>query len=118
MQFEVRALRDNSVTSVLVDALSVADALAQVAAQSLLPLSARATGALASRRLASSGARLSLTLFSQELLALLEGGLTIVEAIDVLHEKESRPTVKGLYGLIARGLTEGKSFSACLTELP
>ena len=116
MQYVVRALRRNTVTSVAIEAINEADARAQVLAQSLQPLSVRAAGSLGRTR--KSAARLSLILFSQELLALLEGGLTIVESLDVLHEKESRPAIKNLYGLIARGLAEGKSFSACLADLP
>ncbi len=118
MQYEVRALNGNTVASVLVEALSDADARSQVAARSWQPLSVRAA---AGRSAAANRARrqhLSLTLFSQELLALLEGGLSIVEALDVLHEKETRPAVRSVYGLIVRGLKEGKSFSACLTEMP
>jgi len=115
MQFEVRALHRNELTSLRVDALDEADARAQVAARALQPISiAPVRGAL--RR--ASGPRLSLTLFSQELLALLEGGLTIVESVNVLHENETRPALRGLYASIARGLSEGKSFSACIEEMP
>ena len=117
MQYVVRALRRNTVTSVAIEALNEADARAQVLARSLQPLSVRAAGSGFARTRAPA-ARLSLVLFSQELLALLEGGLTIVESLDVLHEKESRPAIKSLYGLIARGLAEGKSFSGCLADLP
>ena len=118
MQYEVRALRHNTVTSLRVEALNDADARAQVVAQSLRPLSVRHVGHGFAGWRGAGSARLSLVLFSQELLALLEGGLTIVESIDVLHEKESRPAIRSLYGEIARGLTEGKSFSACLLERP
>src|SRR6185312_8028088 len=98
MQYVVRALRRNTVTSVAIEALNEADARAQAIAQSLQPLSVRAANSgLTRTRLAKSN--LSLILFSQELLALLEGGLTIVESLDVLYEKESRPPIKSLYGL-------------------
>jgi len=117
MQYEVRALQGNVVTSVRIEALNESDARSQVIARSLQPLSVRMAG----RGLKRMGARssgLSLLLFSQELLALLEGGLTIVESIDVLAEKEARPAVRTLYARIARGLTEGKSFSACIEDVP
>ena len=42
----------------------------------------------ASRLRASRRARLSLVAFSNELVALLEAGLSLVEAIDALTEKE------------------------------
>jgi general secretion pathway protein F len=118
MQYEVRALSSNAVISVFVEALSEAEAKGQVRAQSLQPLTARTVSAHRGGARARRAARVSTLLFSQELLALLEGGLTIVEAIDVLREKESSPGVRALYLAIGRGLAEGKSFSACCSELP
>jgi general secretion pathway protein F len=118
MQYEVRALHKNTVASVIVEALSDADARSQIAARSMQPLSVRAAGRNWFSKPGAARIRLSLTLFSQELLALLEGGLSIVDALEVLYEKEARPTVRSLYGLIVRGLKEGKSFSACLNDLP
>lgn len=118
MQFEVRALQGNAVTSIRIDALSAEDARVQAIARSLQPLSVRAARSGWSRGGGSRHRDLSLLLFSQELLALLEGGLTIVESIDVLAEKETRPAARSLYARIARGLVEGKSFSACLADVP
>ena len=118
MQYEVRALQGNVVTSVRVEALNEADARAQALARALHPLSVRAAGGKLSRERYSQAAGVSLLLFSQELLALLEGGLMIVESIDVLAEKETRGAVRSLYARIARGLSEGKSFSACIEDAP
>jgi len=117
MQFEVRALQGNVVTSVEIEALSEADARSQAIARSLQPLSVRLRRSGIALGTGTKSPGLSLLLFSQELLALLEGGLTIVESIDVLAEKESRPAVRALYGRIARGLMEGKSFSTCIEEM-
>ncbi|RPI40987.1 MAG: type II secretion system F family protein, partial [Betaproteobacteria bacterium] len=118
MQFQVRALQGNVVTSVNIEALNEADARSQAIARSLTPLSVRANRGRLARATRSRSSGLSLLLFSQELLALLEGGLTIVESIDVLGEKETRPAVRTLYARIARGLIEGKSFSGCIEEMP
>jgi general secretion pathway protein F len=118
MQYEVRALNRNVVTSVLVEAMSEAEARSQVAAQSLQPLSVTLARRGIAAAVSAKPARISLPIFSQELLALLEGGLTIVESIDVLLEKEARPSTRALYAGIARGLAEGKSFSACTADLP
>lgn len=118
MLYEVRALQGNVVTSVRVEALNEADARSQVSARALQPLSVRHAGHGFARIGRARSGDLSLLLFSQELLALLEGGLTIVESIDVLAEKETRPAVRALYARIARGLTEGKSFSACIEDVP
>lgn len=118
MQYEVRALQGNAVTSVRIEALNEADARAQALARALAPLSVRAAGRGLTRGAGSRSTGLSLLLFSQELLALLEGGLTIVESVDVLAEKEARPAVHNLYARIARGLVEGKSFSTCIEDVP
>lgn len=118
MLFEVRALQGNAVTSVRIEALNEADARSQALARALQPLSVRAAGKGMGGEASVRASGLSLLLFSQELLALLEGGLTIVESIDVLAEKESRPSIRGLYLGIARGLAEGKSFSTCIEEFP
>ena len=117
MQFEVRALQGNVVTSVVIEALNEADARSQAIARSLQPLSVRLRGGGIAFRSRARSPALSLLLFSQELLALLEGGLTIVESIDVLAEKETRPAVRALYARTARGLMEGKSFSGCIEEM-
>jgi general secretion pathway protein F len=118
VQYEVRALQGNAVTSVRIEALNEADARAQALARALAPLSVRAAGRGLTRGAGSRSTGLSLLLFSQELLALLEGGLTIVESVDVLAEKEARPAVHNLYARIARGLVEGKSFSTCIEDVP
>jgi general secretion pathway protein F len=117
MRYEVRALGSDAVISVFVEALSEAEAKGQVRAQSLQPLSVRTVGGRRGGARAGGSARISILLFSQELLALLEGGLTIVESIDVLREKESNPGVRALYVAIDRGLAEGKSFSTCASDL-
>jgi len=118
VQFEVRALEGNVVTSVRIEAPSAADARTQALARSLQPLDIRSVRRGFFRGSLERAHDLSLLLFSQELLALLEGGLTIVESIDVLAEKEPRPAIQALYARIARGLVEGKSFSTCLADHP
>ena len=117
MKYQVRALRLDTVTSIEVEAHDEVDARAQVQALALQPLSVRAASAASALRPFAGAAHFSLTLFSQELLALLEGGLSIVESITALCEKETRPATKALFERIARGLAEGKSFSACLAAL-
>jgi general secretion pathway protein F len=114
MQYEIRALRHNEVVSLTVEAASETDARAQARAQAASPLSvtARAVGAPIGR--GRGAGRFSLLLFSQELLALLEAGLAIVESIDTLYDKEARPEVKALYGRIRQLLGEGRRFSDAL----
>ncbi|WP_229425548.1 type II secretion system F family protein [Massilia sp. Se16.2.3] len=77
MQFAVRTLApDLSISSLVVDALDETDARRQIEAQGLFVSDiAPAGGAVARTR----GPKLSLVLFSRELLALLNAGLGIVE---------------------------------------
>lgn len=59
-----------------------------------------------------------LLLFSQELLALLEAGLNLNEALTTLVAKERRPGVRGLLAEVLTALREGKSLSDVLGRLP
>ncbi len=62
----------------------------------------------------SRRARLSLVAFSNELVALLEAGLSLVEAIDALTEKERDESVRHLLEGVRRRLYEGQSLSVAL----
>jgi len=62
--------------------------------------------------------RIPLVAFSQELVALLDAGLTIVESIDTLTEKEAVPTARRALEQIRSRLFEGRPLSAALEELP
>src|SRR3990172_2165156 len=88
MKFQVKALRDaNDVVSVVFDAADEADAERQAKLSGLALLSLKRAAwnfDIFTRR-----TRFPLALFAQELLALLEAGLTLVESIEGLAEKES-----------------------------
>jgi general secretion pathway protein F len=114
VQYEVRALRSKEVISLVLEAGSEAEARAQVTAQSLRPLSITAHAATASLGPSRGRANFTLLFFSQELLALLEAGLSIVESMETLHSKETRPEARALYGRIRQSLTEGRRFSEAL----
>ncbi len=117
MQFAVRTLApDLSIASQVIDAQDEADARRQLEARGLFvsavePVKA---GALGRKR----GGKLSLVLFSQELLALLTAGLGIVEALEALSEKEANPATHAVLGRLLAGLREGKRFSGVLAEQP
>lgn len=99
-------------------AASDADAIVQaasrgwqvVALQSALPTEAggRQTG---------RGA-FPLLLFSQELLALLEAGLNLTEALATLHAKERVPGVKARLAGVLQALREGRNLSDVLQGWP
>jgi len=67
-------------------------------------------------QIGSRGEKFSLLLFSQELLALLHAGLSIVEAIEALQEKEANRQVGDIYTQLLTDLREGKRFSSALAE--
>jgi general secretion pathway protein F len=95
------------------DALDEADAQRQAVARGL-----RVLGIQASRWKRSRRSRLPLVAFSNELVALLEAGLSLVEAIDGLTEKERDESVRGVLEGLRRRLYEGQSLSVALGEFP
>src|SRR5580658_3787214 len=69
-------------------------------------------------RLTRRRARLALVPFTNELVALLDAGLSLVEAIEALTEKERDPAVRSVLEGIRGRLYEGQSFSVALGEFP
>jgi len=117
MQFAVRTLApDMSIASVVVEAPDEADARRQVEARGLYVSSI--APARAPLFAGSRGGKLSLVLFSQELLALLTAGLGIVEGLEALLEKEGTPATRAVLERLLAGLREGKRFSGVLAEQP
>lgn len=118
MQYRVRGLgADGAVLVLEVDARDEHDASEQALSRGLAVLSVRRRSGLAGR-LAARRARFPLLLFSQELLALLQSGISLVESIETLAEKEQRPeTRKVLDELISR-LRQGQALSAALQQSP
>jgi len=116
MQFQVRALRGSSeIESLLFEASSEGEAARQARGLGYAVLAVKAKRA---SRFPGSASKFPLVLFSQELLALLEAGLSLVEGIETLAEREHRAGPKRvLEGVIAR-LYEGQSFSSALQQYP
>ena len=114
MRYAVRAIGSSGVVTLEVEAADAAAARAQVGTQALRPLSVSAASA---RRPASRG-QFSLPLFSQELLALLEAGLSLTEAIDALCDKEQRVEARAVLEQLSRSLNEGLRFSSALEAQP
>jgi general secretion pathway protein F len=118
MRFEVKAVKSGgAVVSLSLDARDDRDADQQARSQGYLVLGVRRAGSL-SLPAAFGAARFPLVLFTQELLALLRSGISLVEALETLNEKESKAgTAAVLAGLLAR-LREGQSFSTALQSHP
>ena len=114
MRFKVTSLDASGAVAVHeIDALDEADARRQAGARGLRILNIEAA------RLGRAGrAKLALVPFSNELVALLEAGLTLVEAIDALTEKERDESIRNVLDGLRRRLFEGQSFSVALGEFP
>jgi general secretion pathway protein F len=118
MHYRVRGLAADGAVMVLeLDARDEHDASEQAHSRGIAVLSVRRRPGLAGR-LALRRARFPLLLFSQELLALLQSGISLVESIETLAENEQRPEArKVLEQLIAR-LRQGQALSAALQQAP
>lgn len=115
MQFQVRALdAQQNVRQLLLEAADEADARTQTAARELVPLSVASVGAAALRR--RSG--FALLLFAQELHALLSAGLSVIESLDVLIEKESAGDRRAVLARVSAQLRQGMRLSAALQQQP
>jgi len=118
MRFQIKALRGSEgVVSVVLDAADEADAQRQARTGGLTVLSLRRAASwrptLFKRRL-----RFPLALFSQEMLSLLEAGLTLVEAIDGLAEKEANGPIRQTLDHVRNQLHEGRTLSQSMQDLP
>ncbi|MBS1139806.1 MAG: type secretion system protein [Proteobacteria bacterium] len=121
MNFAIRAIGPHGVETLHIEAPSQAEACRQLAARDLRPLSVKVADKAAWQQwfARSNGvASFDLLLFSQELLALLEAGLTLTEALDALHEKERRPAIAAILAELRGRLGEGLRFAEALAAQP
>lgn len=125
MRFEIKAIRSGSgVAALSLEAANEADAAlqAQQLGYTVLTVHGRLSSLFSPSGLAKSfsfgGGRFHLLLFTQELLALLEAGLPLVEAVETLAEKDHRPESRKILENITGALYEGLPLSAALQRLP
>lgn len=117
MQFAARTLNpDMSIGQVVVDATDMLEARRQIEARGLFISTIEPVGGL--RLIRRRGARFALTLFSQELLALLTAGLSIVEALEALLEKEPSATTRNVLTTLLAALRDGQRLSGALAAQP
>jgi len=121
MNFSIRAIGTRGVESFRIEATSQAEACQQLAARDLRPLSVKVLDQAALPQWfagRNGAASFDLLLFSQELLALLEAGLTLTEALDALHEKERRLAIAAILDGLRSRLGEGRRFAEALAAQP
>lgn len=115
MWFKVRALSaDDLLNDMTLDAVDEAHARRQVEAKGWRVVSLAATREVAAGRRRKG--KFPVLLFSQELLALLRAGLSIVETLEALREKEDNEAAHAILSRMVDGLKEGKRFSDVLAE--
>ena len=116
MRFRVKAMGGgHDVLSYVLDAVDESDARRQVAGAGLAFISIARERSL---NFGSRATRMPLVTFSQELVALLDAGLSLVESIETLGEKEASPAVRRTLDQVLVRLREGQTFGAALAEHP
>jgi general secretion pathway protein F len=115
MEYQVKAVRGKEMALLNILAQHAEEAKAQARAKGYTPI------AVSSKKLQfklQTGKKFPLASFSQELLALLEAGLNLVESIETLAEKESRSQVKNALDGLLQALYQGQTFSTALEQQP
>ncbi len=116
MQFEIKALRGHEgVATLAMEATDANDAATQARAQgyTVLGVKQKFSWALWLNR---GKPAFPVVLFSQELLSLLDAGLSLVEALETLAEKELRVEVRKALLQIIASLYEGHTLSFALEK--
>jgi general secretion pathway protein F len=115
VQYQVRALdSQQQLHTLLLEALDEADARAQALTRRLTPLSVQQREGLGTTRRAA----FPLLLFVQELQALLAAGLSVIESLDTLVEKDPMPARRAVLARLAQHLREGQRLSAAMRQQP
>ena len=115
MEYQVKAVRGKEMALLNIIAQHTEDAKSQARAKGYTPIAVN-TKTLQFK--SQTGKKFPLALFSQELLALLDAGLNLVESIEALAEKESRSQVKTALDALLQALYQGQTFSNALEQQP
>lgn len=116
MQFEIKALRGNEgLATLALEASDANDAAVQAKAQGYTVIGVKSK--LSWRQWLNRGKPdFPVVLFSQELLSLLDAGLSLVEALETLAEKELRVEIRKTLTQIIASLYEGHTLSFALEK--
>jgi len=118
MQYEVKVLRGNEgITSLLLEAGDPHEAETQAKSQGYSVIATRAKQQWSFLSL-SRKIKFPVVMFSQELVALLQAGMPLIEVLETLEEKEAQPWVKKSLRKIISYLYEGHNLSYALEQLP
>jgi general secretion pathway protein F len=115
MDYQIKAVRDKQIVLLSISAVNVEDALSQAKIRGYTPIAASAKPHSFTGR---TNKKFPLVQFSQELLALLEAGLNLVEAIETLAVKDESNNSKVTLDLLLQSLYQGQSLSTALEQQP
>ena len=119
MKFDLKALHaDGRLVAVSIDAADAADARRIASGQGLAVVGLRAAWPWARWLRRGGEATLPLTLFGHELVSLLDAGLSLVEAIELLAAKERDRAAAAVLRALRDDLHRGSSFADALQRQP
>ena len=120
MKFELKVALGDAISLLALEASNAVQARLVAESQGFSVLNVKAAGLSFTGLFSVKSARskFNLMLFSQELLALLDSGLSLVEAIEALAEKEQQAESKAVLNQVIAALYEGLPFSAALEKEP
>src|SRR5512135_808219 len=114
MQYEIKGLRGNEgLVTFALNANDASDAVLQAKAQGYTVIGIKSKLTLLPWQ-QQRKPDFPVVLFSQELLSLLDAGLSLIEALETLSEKELRPEIKKTLAKIIATLYEGHTLSFAL----
>ena len=116
MEFRAKVLDASSgVSTCVIDAVNEADARRQIALRDLRLISLEPVRRL---RRWLQAPQLHLAVFSQQLVSLLDAGLSLVEALEALSQKESSSGTQRILAQILMRLYEGQTLATAIAEHP
>jgi general secretion pathway protein F len=118
MRFDLKVYRDGQGVHILtLDAMNKDAACRQAESQHYTVLSAQPSRKLLALSLWLTKDRFSAEMFCRQLLTLLDAGLGLVEAIDLLYSKSKLGEAGSTLGELNRRLSEGIAFSKALDNM-
>lgn len=119
MRVNIKAYRDpGGVTELALDATDITAACRQAETQGYRVISAKASGQWLLSASLFQGRSFQVSLFCQELLALLDAGMGLVESIGILAHKAKQSEARRILTELHRLMGEGRTFSRALEAEP
>jgi general secretion pathway protein F len=112
MRYTVKALQAGKLLQLEMDAANENELKDKLTAEGRQLLSAKPL-----KQFAMSRKEFGLSLFTQELIALLQAGLTLVEAVETLKEKSAQDTNGDVLSRMIEGLYQGLPLSKVLAQM-